>query len=441
MAAILRFFEYDRIKFNKKHSSASGSEALEFTTSQINALRAFHTSSEGKYYDLIDNGIQFKEQVGVLQINQLTIEVLPKIDRSESDKAQWHDLLLNMLKECKFIQPESTGYASLKLRSNSILDFYFEKYLNELEQLLNRGLIKRYRSEEGNQNSLKGKLLFNEHIRHNLVHAERFYVEYGVYDSQHLLHQVLRQALEVVCRMKERSHMGERLSLISSLWPDGKTVKISEDMFKRFSQSRKLQPYQEALQIAKLLLLNYHPDLRGGKESVLAVMFNMNELWEEFIHQRLKSCEKVFGWRVRAQRRLRYWQGDNGGKLLIPDIVIECAAGGNIIIDTKWKRPDRKKPNDDDLRQLLAYKLYYEGHMAYLLYPSADEKGSVINGEYNKTPFEMPHSEKVVGLHGGLLFLNVLEGKGLISKKEFKTRLEELLPKSSVFSTITSPNT
>jgi len=148
---ILRFFEYDKVKFNAYHRLAGCDTQIQLSEGHISALRKYHTLSEGFYYDLIDNGIRFKEQVGVIQVGNLTIEVLPKIDRNEDDAAKWHDILLDMLKECRFIDPHSTGYANLKLKHNSVLELYFEKYVNELETLLHQGLTKKYRTEEGNR--------------------------------------------------------------------------------------------------------------------------------------------------------------------------------------------------------------------------------------------------------------------------------------------------
>jgi len=133
--------------------------------------------------------------------------------------------------------------------------------------------------------------------------------------------------------------------------------------------------------------LNYHPDLRGGRESVLALMFNMNELWEEFVFRRLKSCEKHFKWKVSDQRRFKYWSVESKGKLLIPDILIEYPDGQKLIIDTKWKRPAKNKPDDHDLRLLPAYKLYYQSDSAYLLYPCYNQASYIIAGQYHAKPY------------------------------------------------------
>jgi 5-methylcytosine-specific restriction enzyme subunit McrC len=417
MKNVIQFFEYDKVSYDL------------FTPDQVSAIRRLHTITGGLYYNLGDKNFTFKEHVGVIQVNDLTIEILPKIDREDNKKGKWHDILLNMLKECRFMDADSSGYANLKLRSNSVLELYFEKYVTELEVLLRRGLIKRYRAAEGNQYSLKGRLLFSQHLNENLAHAERFYVQFDLYDGKHPLHQVLRQALEVVEHLMGYGQLSERVNHILAQWPEGKKLGINEGLFKRFPITRKTQAYQEALKIARMILLNYHPDLRGGRESVLALMFNMNDLWEEFIFRRLKGCERQLNWKVSDQRRFKYWSVGSQGKLLIPDILIECTDGKKIIIDTKWKRPFGNKPDDHDLRQLLAYKLYYQSGSAYLLYPCYEKESHLISGEYHDKPYKSNDEvfRDSFGLHGGLFFFNILQDDKLLNRSDFRTIIERLL--------------
>lgn len=425
---ILRFFEYDKVKFNTHYQIADSDELMQFSEGQIEALRNYHSHSEGYYYDLIHKGIRFKEQVGVIQVGKLTIEVLPKIDRGDDDVSKWHDILLEMLKECRFVNSHSTGYANLKLKHNSILELYFEKYVAELEALLHQGLIKRYRSEEGNQTALKGSLIFAKHIQHNLTHAERFFVNYSVYDANHRLHQILLQALWIVGELSS-TKLSDRINTLLTQWPQSKYVNITANIFDTIPKSRKTHPYQEALIIARLILLKHHPDLRGGKQSVLALMFNMNELWEEFIFRRLKLMEKRYRWKVSRQNGLKYWTGDSGSKKLIPDIIIQqFDSGQNIVIDTKWKRPSKNRPDDHDLRQLLSYKLYYEGGKAYLLYPCNETKSNAIQGEYSNNGHLKDNMvfKDNFGLHGGMLFINILDGKKLIKKNTILCDWNEL---------------
>lgn len=147
--------------------------------------------------------------------------------------------------------------------------------------------------------------------------------------------------------------------------------------------NRKTQRYSQALEIARLILLNYHPDISRGAHHVLALMFDMNQLWELFIAKMMKR-QLAGRYEVKAQQSKVFWRSKSMHKKLKPDIILisKDAARKKIIIDTKWKTPDRSGPSDHDLRQLFAYNHLFGCARGILLYPVPD---SSMTGRY-QTP-------------------------------------------------------
>ena len=140
----------------------------------------FQKNEQTPFFDLIPKGVRFKSYVGVIQIGDTVIEVLPKADRkkkSSASKETWHNILLEMLRTCELLKARQSSNASLKLKRNSILELYFVLFLDELEALVKRGLIKKYKTHQSQQKSLKGALVFSEQIKRNLIHKERFFVQ------------------------------------------------------------------------------------------------------------------------------------------------------------------------------------------------------------------------------------------------------------------------
>lgn len=84
----------------------------------LSKLNAFH---QYQYFDLKHNGVVFKQFVGVLQIEGLTIEILPKIDKSESESAEnkfiWQGALIDMLRITRKLKVQKVGEASVSKQS------------------------------------------------------------------------------------------------------------------------------------------------------------------------------------------------------------------------------------------------------------------------------------------------------------------------------------
>jgi len=324
------------------------------------------------YFDLVYNGVKFKEYVGVIQAGQAIIEVLPKADRvkesSDATETKWRKVLIGMLKAVGAFQVRSTSQSSFTLKSNHILDLYFELFINEVESLLHQGLIKQHRKSEGNCTALKGALVFSKHIQHNLVHQERFYSRHSVYDVQHRLHAILYKTLCLLKRINTNMNLHSRIGALLLHFPPMPDVRVNDETFERIVFTRKSRNYEPAISIARLLLLRYHPDLSAGRNDVLALMFDMNLLWEQFLFVSLRK--HLNGeYSVRTQTTKRFWKPDDGySSSMKPDIWIE-GKGISIVLDTKWKHIRDFNPSPDDLRQLYVYCEYYSARKVALVYP------------------------------------------------------------------------
>lgn len=365
-------FEFDTIQAGQIYNNVT------FTDSHFNALAAYHTTTHGKYYDLGHKRIRFKEFVGVIQVGQLVIEVLPKADRNnavEAPKEEWRKRLIAMLRAVGLFDVHAPSSTSLRIKSNSILDLYFDLYIRELEYLLHNGLAKKYRKTEGNCTSIKGSIVFNKHIQLNLVHQERVYVRHTTYDSFHQLHFILYKALRLLNKINSKAELQSRIGALLLHFPEMPDIKVTESTFQKLAFNRKTTHYQKAIEMARLLLLNYHPDIAKGSNHVLALMFDMNMLWEQFV---LTSLRKEFRTQnlpaqVRGQISKPFWKPNDGNRISIrPDIVIQTESHEFIVLDTKWKNLDSKPLSTGDLRQMHVYHKYFLAKKVAIVYPGLD---------------------------------------------------------------------
>ncbi len=331
---------------------------------------------ECPYYSLRNNSIRFRQYVGVLKVGDLIIEVLPKADEN-GQKDFWYSRLIQMLKcvhKLKIYAPTVAGQST----TSSILDVFIEKFLDQVDELLNKGLVKCYRKENANIGALKGRVLWSKHIVKNCIHKEKFYVNYTTYDYEHVLNRILRKTLEVIPRLAYSTSLRGRA--VSSLFsfPELKDIQVSPELFSALNFDRKTEDYMMAIDIAKLILLNYSPDLKDGKNDILALMFDMNKLWEEYIGCILK--QKLNGYNVFCQKKKELWKSVEGKKTktVCADIVIKKDDNVISILDTKWKCPQEQEyASDADLHQMYVYLNRFNVEKVALIYPGerTDVKG------------------------------------------------------------------
>ena len=348
-----------------------------------NALVNFYGDDKNDsfpYYSLIKDGIRFKQYVGMLSVGGQVIEVLPKADKNAKGNENWRNGLLHMLRRVYKLEVKSPSQAPQKLTSSAILDIFINRFLNEVDVLLNRGLVKCYHREEGNLFALKGKLLWNKQLSKNCVHKERFYVNYTTYDREHIMNRILRQALEIIPKITTNPSLSGRATSTLFNFPELKPLQVTAEIFSNLVFDRKTEDYRAAIEIAKLILLHYVPKSENGKTDILALMFDMNKLWEEFIYRVLRRG--LNNYEVQPQQSQRLWESVNNYKLIRPDIIIK-QDGNNYVLDTKWKVPEKSTPADGDLHQMYVYLKEFGAERVALLYPQIDQDPDV-NGIFIK---------------------------------------------------------
>ena len=353
----IQVFEHDSLHYGRDGENVS------FKENHFNALVKLNELHDNKYFTVIHKGLKFKHYVGVIQVDGLTIEILPKIDNNNEDVNVWQSALIEMLRVTKKLKVQKIGEANIHKQNIHLLDIYFEWFLNEVQSLLRQGLIKQYYRETSNVKALKGKLEFAGHISKNLVHKERFYTTHQVYEKDHLVHQVLAQALHIIEQCSKGNYLYSKCKTVQLDFPEVKVIKANAATFTKIAKSRKTAPYETALAIARLIILNYAPSVSSGSERMLALLFDMNSLWEEYVLVRLQQAAEDVN--IYGQQSKVLWNGI----AIRPDIVIENRSG-TFIIDTKWKNIEHSKPSTNDLRQMYVYNEYWGADKAMLLYPS-----------------------------------------------------------------------
>ncbi len=347
---VIQVFEYERLPIGKK-----GFEQRHF--------EVLATLAPSKYFRLQHRAIQFTQYVGAIQLGSLMIEILPKTDKYNRDKSLWREVLLDMLRYCKLLNIETVGAAQLALKRHSILDIYYALFLEEVDQLIHRGIYCDYKSETANRQSLKGQIQFAEQIRHNWLHKERFFTRKQTYNDNNLPNQIVSTALDLLRQVPLSPTLQLKHNSLFQQFPYHPNYQLTTTDFQHLRFNRNNEHYRKAIQIAQLLIQQNQPSLRGGAQAAIALLFDMNLLFEEYIFRqlcRVRSREL----QVSRQQQKAFWNQQR----IRPDIVIQDG-NSRYVIDTKWKLLSSAKPSMQDLQQAFVYAQYFDATTSVLLYP------------------------------------------------------------------------
>ena len=142
--------------------------------------------------------ISVSNYVGLIQLTSgYRIQVLPKIsfDTEENSTIQTKRIFLKMLRSLKDFPSKVFNEANLMTDKMNLYEIFINLYLKEVRQLVKKGLKASYLETEDNLNYYKGKLLFSEQIKRNLVHQQRCYVSYDEYGVNRSENRIIKSTL------------------------------------------------------------------------------------------------------------------------------------------------------------------------------------------------------------------------------------------------------
>ena len=310
--------------------------------------------------------IQARNYVGVLQTKSgLTIEILPKIaDKNDAERSK--AVFIKMLRTLKNFPFKISNLASLKTQNLPLLEIFISMFLCELEALVKKGIKSDYVALEENLNFLKGKLNINEQIKRNSIHKERFYVGYSEFLSDIKINQIIKTTLKFLYKKSNSSKNQQKIRELLFIFDEVSECEDYKNFFAKLVINRQVRHYEQTLLWCKIFLLGNSFTPHKGDDLALALLFDMNALFESYVGNFIK---KSFPGTI-LQHSEKHLVEDPKSFKLRPDIFLK----GKFIADTKWKIvSSRDDISQADLYQLYAYGKKHECDKLHLIYPKIDD--------------------------------------------------------------------
>lgn len=333
--------------------------------------------------------ITAKNYVGVISMNDgTTIEILPKIYSEQDNVVEAKKLLIKMLKTLRTAPYKTMQKTNVNIDKLSIFEFFIRMFLDEVFSIVKHGLKCNYESIQDNLNVFKGKMLFSKQIKHNIIHKEKFFVEYDEFNTNRAENKLLKSTLLYLYKKTtSNKNKNDIRTLLNSFVDVSESTNYTDD-FSKCIADRNMKGYTTALLWSKVFLQGKSFTSFSGSNVAFALLFPMETLFESYVASIMKKQLQDTRYSVSAQDK-GYHLFDSPKKFMLkPDIVVKSKRDSEVfVMDTKWKLLSILKANagisQADMYQMYAYQKKYKAKNITLLYPKTAE-----NLDENKLRFK-----------------------------------------------------
>lgn len=363
--------------------------------------------------------LQATQYVGVFRLGRRTVQVLPKMFRSEDeDKATKATRnLLYLLEYTGQLVVRETAVTQLMQNNLDWFEILTRLLASNLREQWQRGAYRSYQTVEDVLPVLKGKWQLLKQLRRP-ERQHLFAVTYDEFSADNSLNRIFRYVVERLWQLSrdttnrkilgELRHWMEEVTLLPSATAnDANLIPIT----------RLNQRYEPLLNLAKLFLDNSSLQLSAGNLATFAFVFDMNKLFEAFIvnfirrHREeilpteLRSCELIPQAYTTTLHLARTSNGEPVFRLK-PDLAFRNGDSFPLLLDAKYKQlkpTDRKLGvSEADFYQMHAYAHRYQCPRVLLLYPQTADIPQALQAEFTLEDRERVIVAATVDLRGDL---------------------------------------
>jgi 5-methylcytosine-specific restriction enzyme subunit McrC len=302
--------------------------------------------------------------VGVFELPTLTVHVLPKGGMTTRT-------LLYMLTRAKGVSAAFLPTASLVRSHTDLLEELARLFLQSLALQFERGILRQYRLVQDDLPTLRGRLRVPAYLRR--TNPARLPVEYSDLTADHPVNRLFLLVLERLARRVRLSgNIRQTARLIGWLRDAGVTVLRERPRpGGPFILNRLQRRYQEALDLAWLILDGFGAVQERGDHRGQAFTFNTDRLYEKFltqvIIQDVLSTTEYSGSAQTLEHGPEFLFEDRSHELR-PDLTIVRNGNVELIVDFKNK-VYTGEIKTVDVYQMYSYARHFKCERVLLLYP------------------------------------------------------------------------
>ena len=380
----------------KEHDPLTGLDEKELADLKEFAL-ANQADQQGNHRPVLaldkQGRLQARNYVGVIETKRGTVlEILPKVDfdDGEDGHGKTRPIFLEMLRAYRGLRTAQFNQTSIsELRRFNMLDAFVRLFLNNLVLLTQRGLARRYRGVEDNLPRLRGRILFPQHIRHNAANRARFYVGFDEFTADRPENRLIHSAILKLRSTTQPANQQllHQLRICFSEVPQSVRPEVD---WQRHRIDRSMRHYDAVMAWVGLFLFNHGLATFAGKHVNQALLFPMEEVFEDFVADAFRRHQSRYSVRTQGPREPFARIAGQSAFQMKPDIALIRAGDVRFILDAKWKKDADNNSNDpkhgvsqNDIYQLYAYGRKFGCATVALVYPKTPKFHAALRYEFD----------------------------------------------------------
>ena len=336
-----------------------------------------------------------RNHVGIVETRQGTVvEILPKVDFGDgaANEQETRQVFLTMLRCYRGLRFAQFNQASIRdLSRYPMLDVFIRLFLEDLLRLTKRGLARHYQPVEDNLPCLRGRIQFAEHIRRNAANGARFYCEFDEFTANRPVNRLIHTTIQ---RLLATAHPDHRqlLHQLRICFADVPQSERPEVDWQRRRIDRSMRHYDTVMAWVGLFLFNHGLATYAGEHVNRALLFPMEEVFEDFLVDAFRSHQQEYDVRAQAPQRAFATTHGEDAFTMRPDIALMRGGSVSFVLDAKWKRIEDPKGDiaQSDVYQLYSYGRKYGCPTVALLYPKTPQFKTPLRYEFDDAVDDQP---------------------------------------------------
>ena len=286
-------------------------------------------------------------RVGAVTLDDLAIEIEPKLPIERVLFLVSHALGL-----------VSWGREPFRMATpGSLVEALVPVFAHHLERALRKGVLQGYRTEEDALMAVRGRIRFDDQVRKRFGIPMPIEVRFDEFTEDILENRLLKAALAALGSLRLRSETSRQtLRRFNHILENVGATSFDPKNVPSVVYTRLNEHYRGAVEWARMILRFASAETRHGTVLGTTVLFDMNEVFEEFVRVALREDLGLAAREFPAGDRCRPMYLDAARRILLePDLSWWVGERCLVIGDVKYKAVNVAGVKHPDLYQLLAY--------------------------------------------------------------------------------------